>query len=79
MFFSKKYKQNYSFFLNTKFIRRQERTYQRNKAILFIVLRVKTVKLTGLAFVEFVFVSKSFGQNTGGPTKSCVINMDKTY
>jgi hypothetical protein len=48
--------------LKYKFIRKQEGIDQRNKAILSIVLRVKTVKLTGLAFVEFASVSTGFGQ-----------------
>jgi hypothetical protein len=49
----------HSYFQNTKCIRKQEGIDQRNKAILSKVLRVKTVsKLTGLAIVEFVFVSK---------------------
>ena len=42
-----KYKQNYNaFFLNTKFMSKEEGIDQRNKAILSIVLRVKTIKNT---------------------------------
>jgi hypothetical protein len=62
LLFRQKYKQNYRAFQNKKIITKQEGINQRNKAILSIVLRVKTVQLTSLVFVELVFISTSFGQ-----------------
>jgi hypothetical protein len=57
-----KYKQNYGAFRIQNLSEGKKEQTKGTEQCNSKVLRVKTVKLTGLSFVEFVFVPTSFGQ-----------------
>jgi hypothetical protein len=59
-FLAKNINKTIAFFKIQNLYRKQEgRQYQKNKAILSIVLRIKTVKLTEFQFVKFVWSRKA--------------------